>query len=383
MDTTFITILLVLFLVIAGLAIDVGYLYVDEEALQHTAESAALAGAQSLKQRLLTHVQKDPAQLEMAAADPVQSAVRAAARETASGRHDATALVELANDNTNALGSDNDITVGFWNFSAHRYTPGGKPVNAVQVRARRTAESSTVGMGNIGAFLSRISGIDSHNYTPIATAAIPTRARPGFVLAAGACDQGCTFPRICNIPERKLTLGGWGPGSDATGANRFVFSSLRYQLPAASAISSLVCNDAPAQMVCGKPVYLAQGSDGSLLRDLESAMYNPEHDRSNKESDPATGQVTGWWVIVPMTASAPTVGSGAFAQQPVSRYALVRISRICADGPPGCGQKFDAPAAKCSSASMNGLFIDRISCVGCDDSLLVQRMPGLQPMLVK
>jgi len=381
MDTTFITILLVLFLVIAGLAIDVGYIYIDEEELQHVAETAALAGVQSLQQRIVTHLQKNPAKLAEVVNDPVQETVRTAARESASGKHDAAALVGLANDNTNSFGSDNDITVGFWNYSAHSYTAGGKPVNAVQVRARRTAESASVGMGTIGTFVSRISGIDSHNFTPVATAAIPARTRPGIVLPAAACDPKCTYPQICTIPERKMVRGPWGKGSNV--ANRFAYSSLRYQVADSAAISGLICNDAPSQSVCGKPIYVTQGSDATVMRDLESFMYNPAVDKANKEFDPATGRVTGWWVIVPLIEAASPGAMATFETQLTTRYALIRINRICASGPPGCGQQVDAPAGICAQGEDNAFSFDRISCVSCSGNPSVLQMPGLQPMLVK
>jgi hypothetical protein len=67
----------------------------------------------------------------------------------------------------------------------------------------------------------------------------------------------------------------------------------------------------------------------------------------------------------------------------VTRYALVRISRICAPGATGCQQNntsFDAPAAICGSDK--GLYIDRISCVSCSSKALLA-FPGLHPVLVK
>ena len=42
MDTTYVGIMLVVFLVIAGLAINIGYMYVSEDDLQNAAEVAAL-----------------------------------------------------------------------------------------------------------------------------------------------------------------------------------------------------------------------------------------------------------------------------------------------------------------------------------------------------
>ncbi len=385
MDTTFVTILLVVFLVIAGLAIDVGYMYIGEEELQHSAETSAVAGAQVLKQRILAQIQKNPGKLVDVIHDPVQASARAAAMEMASGKHEATALVGLANDNSNALGSDNDLTVGFWNFSSHTYTPGGKPVNALQVRARRTAESDIVGMGNIGKFISKLSGIDSHNFTPVAIAAIPPTVRANIALATDVCDRGCVYPNICSIPERKLIRGSWEKGQSSPAVNRFVYSSLSYQVTEANPMTNLICNDSPAQDVCGKPIYLSLGKNDDVLRDLEAVMYNPELDKANKEFDVTTDTISGWWIIVPMTDSSPQQASAIFEFQKTTRYALVRVSRICASGPTGCnqgGKGFDSPAGKCGPGAENAIYIDRISCVGCGSTAMLQ-LPGLQPVLVK
>ena len=382
MDTTFVTILLVVFLVIAGLAIDVGYMYIGEEDLQHSAEISAMAGAQTLKQRILAQIQKHPAQLEEVINDPVQASARAAAMEMASGKHEAAALVGLANDNSNALGSDNDLTVGFWNVRSHTYTPGGKPVNALQVRARRTVESSSVGMGAIGEVLSKLSGIDSHNLTPVAIAAITPSVRPGIALAPGVASPNCTYPNICTIPERKLVRGGWSAASGQSASGRYAYSSIGYQVTDTNPMSNLICNEAPAQEVCGKPINLSLGINDEALRDLESVMYNPELDKANKEFDSTSDAVSGWWVLVPMTDSAPTNPAVQFTSERVTRYALVRISRICVAGPPACGQKFDAPAKLCGPNAENAIYIDRISSVGCGTSTF-RLLPGLYPALVK
>ena len=68
----------------------------------------------------------------------------------------------------------------------------------------------------------------------------------------------------------------------------------------------------------------------------------------------------------------------------VTKYSLVRISRICAGTPAGCqqsGAPQDAPASACGSGEW-GLYLDRISCVGCADKAKLL-LPGLQPVLVK
>jgi Putative Flp pilus-assembly TadE/G-like len=380
MDTTYVGIMLVVFLVIAALAIDIGYMYVDDEDLQNAAETSALAGAQAIKQRIQQRVRTDSKSLSEVADDQVQSSARAAAIELAHGRHRAAALIEIANNGSNRLTAENDLTIGFWNISTHTYTPGGTPVNAMQVRTRRTAESETVGLGSVGSIFAVSSGIQKFNYTPEAIAAFPARANANFALCVDACEGGCTYPNICQVPERKMMS---APGQAVSAKDRYAFTSLMYQATSTTRLSDLICMEMPAQEVCGNQIYTILDTDNNALRDLESMMYNPNVDKSNKEYDKATGKLLGWWVIAPVTDCPPAKQGDAFERHTVSRYALLRISRICVSGATGCKQNdtsFDAPAAVCGAD--NGLYIDRISCVNCGSKALLQ-FPGLHPVLVK
>jgi hypothetical protein len=97
----------------------------------------------------------------------------------------------------------------------------------------------------------------------------------------------------------------------------------------------------------------------------------------------ANGCFKGWWVIAPVTDCPPARQENVFERHTVTRYALIRISRICVTGKTGCSQNntaFDAPAAQCGGD--NGLYIDRISCLGCASPAMLQ-FPGLHPVLVK
>lgn len=383
MDTTYVTIMLVVFLVLTGLAIDIGYMYVSEEDLQGAAETAALTGAQSIKQRLLQKAQTDPDGIAAVAGDAVQGAARKAAIEAGAGKHDASALVGLATDNGNALSGDNDITVGFWNVSSRSYTPGGSPVNAMQVRTRRTAESSSVGMGSLGAFMAKITGTESFGVTPVAIAALPAGTRSNVALCSDVCDSACVYPKICSIPERQMSRAPWDPRTDGPAANRYLYTSLLHPVTITNTMSDMVCQEMmPTQEVCGRPIFTAAGTSDDILRDLESMMYNPQVDRSNKEYD-ASGKLVGWWVTVPVVSCGATRAGDSFEQHSVTKYSLVRISRICVGGAPGCrqtGATFDAPAGACGP-DRQGLYIDRISCVDCGSKTRIV-FPGLHPVLV-
>ncbi|HTP67195.1 MAG TPA: pilus assembly protein TadG-related protein [Geobacteraceae bacterium] len=382
MDTTYVGIMLVVFLVIAALAVDIGYLYVSEDDLQNAAETSALAGAQALKQRILAQMKSDPDRLKDISSDQVQASARNAAIDTVSGQHRAAALIEIANNNTNRLTTGNDVTVGFWNVSTHTYLPGGIPVNAIQVRTRRTAESESVGLGSLGSILAIISGPQKFNYTPEAIAAFPAQAGANFAVCVDACDGGCAYPNVCAIPERKMTRDAWDARKDPPASNRYAYTSLLYPPAGTLQLSDQVCMDLPPQAVCGKQIFTIRDADDTTLRDMASMMYNPNVDKPNKEYDNA-GKVAGWWVIAPVTDCPPARQENVFEQHTVIKYALVRISRICVEGASGCqqnGTSFKAPSSACGSNG--GLYIDHISCISCG-SRSMPEFPGLRPVLVK
>jgi len=383
MDTTYVNIMLVVFLVLAALAIDVGYMYVSDEDLKNASETAALAGAKVIKQRIQTQAATDPGKLLAVINDPVQSSARTVAIDTAMGGHVAVALVDVISNNTNNLSEYNDVTVGFWNISTNSYTPGGTPVNAIQVRTKRTAESSSVGLGPLGVNLAKITGAQTVNYTPDAIAAIPPRASANIVLCAEACDESCSYPNVCVITERKMFPAALGSASDFPAANRYAYTSLLYPMASTSMLSDLVCGEMPAQEVCGRQIHSTGNAPQDLLRDIEAMMYNPNADKNSKEYDKASGKLVGWWVIAPVSSCTAARNGNLFELRTVTKYALVRISRVCASGPTGCSQNytsFDAPPGVCTDG--DGLYIDRISCVNCGSKDMLQ-FPGLHPVIVK
>jgi Flp pilus assembly protein TadG len=384
MDTTYVTIMLIVFLVLTGLAVDIGYLYVSEEDLQVAAESAALAGTRAIKQRVLFQVQNDPKKFSEAFSDPVQAAARVAAVEAVSGKHSSVALVGLSSNNGNALTGDNDLTVGFWNLSSQSYTPGGTPANAMQVRTRRTAESSSVGMGGLGNFLAKITGTSNFDFTPVAIAAIPARTRASIALCSASCDPACGYPEVCSVKERRMSLASGDPGQVPPAGYRYLFTSLLHPLNVTNTMSDLICGEGQGQEVCGKSIYTSGVANDNILREIQSMMYHPKFDSTNKEYD-KNGRLLGWWVIVPVTECSQPTSESTPQPHAVTKYSLVRISRICAGGPgagcPQTGGKQDAPAVACGPGD-GGIYLDRISCVGCG-SKAMSLLPGLQPVLVK
>jgi hypothetical protein len=383
MDTTYASIMLVVFLVLASLAVSIGYLYVDEDDMRSMAELSALAGTQGIKTRLLAQLRTDPGKLESVTNDTVQSAARSTAVDYALGKHKESALMHALNNDTNRLTTSNDVTVGFWNVSTHTYSPGSTPVNAMQVRTRRTAESDTVGIGKLGNFLGIISGVQKFDYTPDAVAALPARANASFALCTEACDNRCSFPNVCPIPERKMVSDPRSQEKSSPAGDRLASTYLMYQLNTSVKLSDLICMETPSQEICKKEILTSLDPQGNALADMESMMYNPNVDASNKEYDKDSGKLLGWWVIAPVTDCPKARPEAVFEKRRVTRYALVRISRICAPGATGCQQNntsFDSPASICGSDK--GLYIDRISCVSCSSKALLA-FPGLHPVLVK
>lgn len=383
MDNHYVGIMLVVFLVVAALAINIDYLYVNEDDLQSMAEMSALAGAREIKSRIMEQIRADSGRLGNVTGDVVQPAARDAAVNHAMGTHKEAALIHALNNNTNNLTTSNDVTVGFWNTSTHTYIPGGTPVNAMQVRTRRTSESESVGIGNIGNILGILTGVQKFNYTPDAIAALPARANANFAVCADACGSDCTFPNICRIPERRMVSEPSSSGSGGSAANLFATTSLTNQIGPAIKLSDMICMEMPPQEVCGKQILTILDSRQNALSDMESMMYNPNVDVSSKEYDKTTGELKGWWVIAPVTDCPPARQDGSFESHTVTKYALIRISRICAPGPTGCRQNntaFDSPASICGKDK--GLYIDRISCVNCGSKAMLE-LPGLHPVLAK
>jgi hypothetical protein len=173
----------------------------------------------------------------------------------------------------------------------------------------------------------------------------------------------------------------WDPRKDPPAQDRYAYTTLLHQVTGTTKLSDLICMDLPPQEACGKQISTILDSDDSALRDLESMMYNPNIDSSNKEYD-QSGKLTGWWVIAPVTDCPPAKQDKVFEPHAVTRYALIRISRICVNGASGCqqtGTSFKAPTSTCDGA--NGLYIDRISCVNCGSRTMLQ-FPGLHPVIV-
>jgi len=364
MDTPYVAVILVIFLVLAGLVIDVGYLYVDREELVRGAEQGALAGVHSLHDRFLAQLRQHPDDLAAVLEDTTQATVRRAVRSAVLGGHESAAVIGVGSGRGDETGGDDEILVGHWDDRSGRFLPGETPVNAVQVTTHRTAEHSRVGIGTLGTSLSRLVGVDETGTTATAIAALKPFFRPGGALKEDLVPSSCRFPVICTLPATRFSLS--GDGGYAT--------PLTVGISGVDTLSGFVCRREPRQDVCGKTITLLEDRSNRILADLATLMEDPAIDAPHKELDPSADRVSGWWTLFPVV-------SGAVGEQHlVTRYALVRITRICAGDATGCGGKRSSSPG-CDRGTP-GITIDRLSWVDCDPSGQ-HPFPGFDPILVR
>jgi Flp pilus assembly protein TadG len=145
--------MLAVLLMLAGMAIDIAYMYYVKNQLQVAADAAALAGAAELS--------GDPN-------DKNQSPARSEAVNFANKNSAAGSAVVLADGGAgnNTLSDTNDITVGHWDGAM--YTADTIPVNAVEVRARRTSGSPG---GQVGVFIGQIFSLIGADWSAMSAAA--------------------------------------------------------------------------------------------------------------------------------------------------------------------------------------------------------------------
>lgn len=354
---------LVVFILMAGLAIDMGFMYATKTQLQNAADAGALSGALKMKKVGLPH---DGSQ-----ALARQWAITTAQRNIAAGLN-----VQLASNGTNTISDANDITVGHWNESTRTYTPGGGAANifnAMQVRTRRT---DTAPAGPVQTFLARIRPEwQTMGVAAQGVAAFPPRASNYVTVcpqACGTCTYDPTNPTFdLNNPDswpaacQNVVIS--QPSPDPSGTNsydKFAWTTLLNDPTSANAMRDLVQGKDPAQNVCGKNIYTTMGTMTDVMRDMESNMYFKGYDGSNKSLH-ADGTVDTWWIIIPVTDNCPPGQQGGWDPKPVTRYAKIRVQAICVNGAAGYNGS-RAEGMECTPPNYDGNIVyDRIMCVDC------------------
>ncbi|WP_243369782.1 pilus assembly protein TadG-related protein [Geotalea sp. SG265] len=351
---TIIYIALFIFLLCAfiGLAADIGYMYVAKGQLQNASDAAALAGAAKLDGTAFT----------------MQTSARNAAYQFAKYNLAATDPVEVSNDNSNTLSSSNDITVGHWNPAAATYTPGGTPVNAVQVRARRTSDQDTGGAsigGRVQLFFSNVIGRPEMGASATAIASRTPKAGAYFMLK----QSSCTSP-----------IASGGATIDISSGTMAWTSLLEVSTGPGSTVSDLICgNTVPNIEACSHSFRTSTGEEATTFRNMEADFYDPDYDAGNKTYVPGTSTVSTWTVIIPTTDN-PTLSPSD--PHEVLGYAKIRMTKVC--GTPGggnpCGgdRDFHAPPGVCAGSTHNYIVVDQIECASCENSSdLLGAKPGL------
>lgn len=325
-----------------ALAIDIGYRHVAKGQLQNAADAAALAGAARL----------DPSgKIATAPTD-----ARATALEFAAKNKTASKDVAISSDGSNSLSESNDVRLGNWSPLTRVFEPGANPVNAIQVRARRTG-ATDVGGASIGGPLDLIvAPLLGTRWAQIGVSAIATAhrgPRAGFYIALGkpACSiagEQVLSPEVGNMAWTSLL----NPSTNVTDLTNY-----------------LCTEHAPDPEICGDPprkIYTTNGTANSLFQAAETDFYDQNYDRANKTFD-AGGRVLTW------TANVPVVEVIDPTPQPlpieVWGYARIVLTRICGtgNGEPCLTRPIRSPGGVCKNAE-NDLVISSITCTSCADS---------------
>lgn len=380
----YLAILLVALIGISALVIDFGYRHMVKAQLQNAADSAALAGASKLKSTITGY---DPN-------DPVQTAARTEAKSFASSNKAASIPVVIDDDTSNDLKVNNDITVGHWNQILGKYSASGKPVNAIQVRTRRTQGSPK---GPINTFLGTIFGSQFSTLDVKAEAIAATPVRPGSYIAI--CIDSCTNAYAAPVTGQFIFETGKdtsGTTFDNVSSNRmFAWTTLLDNPTSSNSVGDMICK-APGNFtnVCTKSIYSSMGTQTASLRNLEFIMYNPQVGRDSKDP-PSGNSITGWTLIVPVTESCPPGQQGnAWDPKKVSDYAKIHIAAICSAGEGNpCAAYYSGPDYSSDSnfckdfkkdhdiKGSDFIIVDSIQCIKCgsDNSFF----PGQKQILVK
>ncbi|OPY83153.1 MAG: hypothetical protein A4E65_00668 [Syntrophorhabdus sp. PtaU1.Bin153] len=183
----FVALTLTMFIGVAALAVDVGYMMVGKTELQRTADAAALAAT-----RRLGYIYEGMSYTEQQVYDATGDAavIQNAAIDVASQNRAA---------GTSVVINTADIQIGTWNQARNpRFVETLSQPNAVQVTARRDGTAST---GPIGTFFARIFGIDNVNVSAEATAALTgqsTVAEGGLPVPIGISQYFFSNPEFCH-----------------------------------------------------------------------------------------------------------------------------------------------------------------------------------------
>lgn len=404
-----VAILIVVLVFFVGLAIDIGYMYVTKGQLQNAADSAALGGATCLEPDIQFPSSACPELTAAPPTGPVQTLAdpRVAAAKSAAvnlaAKNKAAGIAVTIDNSGNTLSDSNDVTVGFWNGTT--YTESGTPINAIQVRPRRTASSPggqvQVFFGKVLALLPGSKDWSLMSALATATAGLPPRGTVFLSFCTQACPAG-------PLPPPGYLAFSTGP-TQSNFPTAFAWTTFLQNPSSANALSTnFICKGTPNDPVCNLSIYSTMGGDTSVLRNFASLFYDPAVDAAHKQTTTVTisngpnrgtqNIVTGWDILVPITHDCPPGQQGSgFDPKLVDQTAAVHITAVCASGggnpcwnggntdvPDACNASRATPTlpAKncCNNFSNNVIVIDSIICTSCSS---ITPAVGLKPVLVR
>jgi hypothetical protein len=369
--TIYIALILVALLAFAGLAIDLGYMYVAKTQLQNAADAAALAGASQFS--------------ELTSSDTIQLNARNQAISFASKNYSTKIPVTILSDSTNDFSAANDITVGNWDGTT--YIRGKIPINAIEVRTRRTPDSPDK---QVSIFFGRIFGWDKMSASAVAIAGRGNRADLPITMCIRICGPTDGVPVTFTPPK----LFYWAPYPselNPDGSQGIAWTSFSdvSQSSDKDLIISTFCGNRVD--ICGKKIYSTNSADNSLQRQFRCAFKNPDYDSANKTcSDnlnkicgPTAGRnVSSWTVTLPIYEEAGCPPGDQPNPYNVVKYAKARIIEVYADGGGGTNkcacEAYNAP--NMPGSHPNAIIVDQVTCVACDDTY---KKLGNVPKLIK
>lgn len=321
--------------------------------------------------------------------DTGQAAARAEARNFASKNTAAGTPVDLADGGAgnNTLSDSNDITVGHWTRAAG-YTPGGTPVNAIEVRPQRVG-GLTGSRGPVSLFLGKVFGWNVMSARSSAVGARPPRSN----LSISICTRTCT--ELAPSPTNPITLY-WSPyPKEVDPGNQGIAWTILSDITQSTPTKDLVdffCGK--TKDACGLTVYSNNGYDNAAARQFRCAFKNPLYESDYKtcadgKCNSASDTVTSWRVLVPVFNSDPETGGDPNAcppgkqphPYPVSHYAEMTISEVYSSGGGSSGTNYCACDAYPPSNfnGPNAIVMIGLHCIECP----AENLCGISPQLVK
>jgi hypothetical protein len=368
--TIYIALLLVVLLAFVGLAIDISYKYVAWTQLQNAADAAALAGASRLNVT------------ESYVFDSYTSAVGEATKYAALNKATKESVI-ISSSLTSSISSNvfvegnpgNDITFGNWNVNrSPAYIKagdtGGTPVNAIQVRARRTLDSPG---GGISVFFGRLFGWEKMPAVAIATAA------PSGFVAAGLviCTQTCSVATPVNLELQEGGSGSMPPSTTGIAWTAFSYTQAPNIGKNGDVVNTIwqrpTANPVPMN-VCIPPMCITTNNGvGDALKELSDAFNDVNYDKTHKLI--VNNKVQKWTIVVPVvdedisclhtagTACPPGQQGNTNERYHVLKWAVMEIADVVTTG------------------NKKGVLATRIQCAGCINPPI--RLENQQSKLVK